>query len=69
MFQGYWEKKASKALAGSKGLLGLMAVREKRGMLDQRDPEVPFLFYIFTPNSISELLCYSYNFMGVSIRC
>lgn len=48
MLQGYREKKASRALAGSKGLLGLMAVREKRGMLDQRAPEVPFLlFFLF----------------------
>ncbi|TWW68540.1 hypothetical protein D4764_19G0003380 [Takifugu flavidus] len=44
---GYREKKASRALAGSKGLLGLMAVREKRGMLDQRAPEVPFLLFFF----------------------
>lgn len=46
MLQGYREKKASRALVGSKGLLGLTAVREKRGMLDQRVPEVPFLLYI-----------------------
>lgn len=49
MLQGYQEKKASRALAGSKGLLGLTAVREKRGMLDQRVPEVPFLLYICVP--------------------
>lgn len=47
MLQGYREKKASRALAGSKGLLELTAVREKRGMLDQRVPEVPFLLYIW----------------------
>lgn len=48
MLQGYREKKASRALAGSKGLLGLMAVREKRGKLDRRVPEVPFLLLFYS---------------------
>lgn len=48
MLQGSWEKKASRVPEGSRGLLAPMAVREKKGMLDRRVPEVCFLFDIFT---------------------
>lgn len=48
MLQGCQERRASRALAASKGLLGPMAVKEKRGMLDQRVPEVSFPVLILT---------------------
>lgn len=48
MLQGYQERRESRALAASKDLWGLMAVKEKRGMLDQKVPEVSFYVFILT---------------------
>lgn len=48
MLQGYQERRASRALAASKGRSGPMEAKEKRGMLDQRVPEVSFPALILT---------------------
>lgn len=48
MLQGYWERRASRAPEASKGRLGLMEAKERRGILDQRVPEVSFPVLILT---------------------